>query len=101
MDIVALSETRLSEQGQLEEVGAGYTFFWSGRHKAERRDEGVVFTIRTALSVVGHRRSPDEPPSSSPRRQIRPHRLRSADDQPRRRTGQILACSPGDSVEGG
>ncbi|VDL94379.1 unnamed protein product [Schistocephalus solidus] len=33
MDIAALSETRLSEQGQLEEVGAGYTFFWSGRPK--------------------------------------------------------------------
>nr|VZI34599.1 unnamed protein product [Spirometra erinaceieuropaei] len=30
VDIAALSETRFSEQGQLEEVGAGYTFFWSG-----------------------------------------------------------------------
>ncbi|VDL94301.1 unnamed protein product [Schistocephalus solidus] len=30
-DIAALSETRLSEQGQLEEVGAGYTFFWSSQ----------------------------------------------------------------------
>nr|VZI07844.1 unnamed protein product [Spirometra erinaceieuropaei] len=37
VDIVTLSETRLSEKGQLEEVGAGYTFFWSGRPKAERR----------------------------------------------------------------
>ncbi|BHF73889.1 hypothetical protein SprV_0401697300 [Sparganum proliferum] len=36
VDIAALSETRFSEQGQLEEVGAGYTFFWSGRPKAER-----------------------------------------------------------------
>ncbi|VDL90670.1 unnamed protein product [Schistocephalus solidus] len=27
MDIAALSETRFSEQGQLEELGAGYTFF--------------------------------------------------------------------------
>ncbi|BHF75496.1 hypothetical protein SprV_0501859200 [Sparganum proliferum] len=27
VDIAALSETRFSEQGQLEEVGAGYTFF--------------------------------------------------------------------------
>ncbi|VDM05831.1 unnamed protein product [Schistocephalus solidus] len=32
--IAALSEIRFSEQGQLEEVGAGYTF-WSGRPKAE------------------------------------------------------------------
>ncbi|VDL90003.1 unnamed protein product [Schistocephalus solidus] len=29
--IAALSEDRFSEQGQMEEVGAGYTFFWSGR----------------------------------------------------------------------
>nr|VZI45130.1 unnamed protein product [Spirometra erinaceieuropaei] len=35
VDIAALSETRFSEQGQLEEVGAGYTFFWSGRPRAE------------------------------------------------------------------
>uniref|UniRef100_A0A183TET3 Uncharacterized protein n=1 Tax=Schistocephalus solidus TaxID=70667 RepID=A0A183TET3_SCHSO len=41
VDIAALSETRLSEQGQLEEVGAGYTFIWSGRPKAELRDAGV------------------------------------------------------------
>ncbi|VDL88465.1 unnamed protein product [Schistocephalus solidus] len=31
VEIAVLSETRFSEQGQLEEVGAGYTFFWSGR----------------------------------------------------------------------
>ncbi|VDM06456.1 unnamed protein product, partial [Schistocephalus solidus] len=31
MSIAALSETQFSEQGQLEEVGACYTFFWSGR----------------------------------------------------------------------
>ncbi|BHF81242.1 hypothetical protein SprV_0702437200 [Sparganum proliferum] len=46
MDIAALSETRLSEQGQPEDVGTGYAFFWSGRPKAERRDVGVAFTIR-------------------------------------------------------
>nr|VZI07622.1 unnamed protein product [Spirometra erinaceieuropaei] len=38
-------------QGQLEEVGAGYTFFWSGRPKAERRDAGVAFAIRN--DIVG------------------------------------------------
>ncbi|VDL89352.1 unnamed protein product [Schistocephalus solidus] len=41
----ALSETPFSKQGQLEEVGAGYTFFWSGRSKTERRDAGVAFAI--------------------------------------------------------
>nr|VZH95528.1 unnamed protein product [Spirometra erinaceieuropaei] len=51
VNIAALSETRFSEQGQLEEVGAGYTFFWSGRPRAERRDAGVAFAIRT--DIVG------------------------------------------------
>ncbi|BHF82238.1 hypothetical protein SprV_0802537500 [Sparganum proliferum] len=35
-------ETRFSEQGQLEEVGTGYTFFWSGRPRTDRRDAGVA-----------------------------------------------------------
>uniref|UniRef100_A0A183S7A2 Endo/exonuclease/phosphatase domain-containing protein n=1 Tax=Schistocephalus solidus TaxID=70667 RepID=A0A183S7A2_SCHSO len=51
VDIAALGENRFSEQGQLEEVGAGYTFFWSGRPKAERRDAGVAFAIRN--DIVG------------------------------------------------
>nr|VZI32437.1 unnamed protein product [Spirometra erinaceieuropaei] len=50
-DIAALSETRFSEQGQLEEVDTGDTFFWSGRPKAERRDAGVAFAIRN--DIVG------------------------------------------------
>ncbi|VDL92435.1 unnamed protein product [Schistocephalus solidus] len=51
VDIAALRETRFSEQGQLEEVGAGYTFFGSGRSKADRRDDGVAFAIRN--DIVG------------------------------------------------
>nr|VZI40613.1 unnamed protein product [Spirometra erinaceieuropaei] len=51
MDIAALSETRFSEQGQLEEVGARYTFFWSGRPRAERRDASVALAIRS--DIVG------------------------------------------------
>ncbi|BHF67956.1 hypothetical protein SprV_0301098500 [Sparganum proliferum] len=51
VDIAALSETRFSEQGQMEEVGAGYTFFWSGRPRTERRDAGVAFAIRN--DIVG------------------------------------------------
>nr|VZI13421.1 unnamed protein product [Spirometra erinaceieuropaei] len=107
VDIAALSETRFFEQGQLEEVGAGYTFFWSGRPRAERRDAGVAFTIRN--DIVG--RLPCLPqdindPPASPGRQIRHHhqRLRSDDDQPRRRQRQILrgpARPLGDCVEGG
>ncbi|VDM01630.1 unnamed protein product [Schistocephalus solidus] len=35
----------------MEEVGAGYTIFWSGRPKEERRDAGVAFAIRN--NIVG------------------------------------------------
>ena len=38
VEIAALSETRLADEGLLKEVGAGYTFFWSGRKKEERRE---------------------------------------------------------------
>ena len=31
IDIAALSETRLAGTGDIAEVGACYTFFWSGR----------------------------------------------------------------------
>nr|VZH92923.1 unnamed protein product [Spirometra erinaceieuropaei] len=48
VDIAALSEDRSSEEGQLEEMGAGYTF-WSGRPRAERRDAGVTFAIRNYI----------------------------------------------------
>nr|VZI39935.1 unnamed protein product [Spirometra erinaceieuropaei] len=36
VDVAALSKTRFSEQGQLEEVGAGYALFWSGRPNNEQ-----------------------------------------------------------------
>nr|VZI20710.1 unnamed protein product [Spirometra erinaceieuropaei] len=49
--IAALSETRFSKQGQLGEMDAGYTFIWSGRPRAERRDAGVAFVIRN--NIVG------------------------------------------------
>nr|VZI10414.1 unnamed protein product [Spirometra erinaceieuropaei] len=49
VDITALSETRFSEQGQMEEVGAGYTIYWSGRPRAERRDAGVAFAIQNDI----------------------------------------------------
>ncbi|BHF82986.1 hypothetical protein SprV_0802612700 [Sparganum proliferum] len=64
VDIAALSETRFFEQGQLEEVGAGYTFFWSGHPTAERLDAGVAFAIRN--DIVG--RLPCLPPGFHDRR---------------------------------
>ena len=48
-DIVALSETRLAEEGQLTEDGGGYTFFWSGRKSELRRESGVGFAIKSHL----------------------------------------------------
>ena len=49
VEIAALSETRLAEEGLLREVGACYTFFWNGRKKEERREAGVGFAIKTHL----------------------------------------------------
>ena len=47
VEIAALSETRLAEEGLLKEVCAGYTFFLSGRKKRERREAGVGFAIKS------------------------------------------------------
>nr|VZI08847.1 unnamed protein product [Spirometra erinaceieuropaei] len=52
VDIAELGETRFSEQGQLEEVGAGYTFLWGGCPRAERRHVGVAFAIQNAIFVA-------------------------------------------------
>jgi len=47
VDIAALSETRCADKGQLTETYGGYTFFWSGRSREERREAGVGFAIKT------------------------------------------------------
>ena len=49
IDIAALSETRLSGEDHLKESSSGYTVFWIGKPKGERRDGGVGFAIRTSL----------------------------------------------------
>ena len=49
VDIAALSETRLSDKGQITEIGGGYTFFWSGKKRSERRKDGVGFAIKNQL----------------------------------------------------
>ena len=48
-DIAGLSETRLPDDGQLEEQGEGYTFFWNGKNVAERKEAGVGFAIPSSL----------------------------------------------------
>ena len=49
IEIAALSKIRLAEIGEIKEVGTGYTFFWSGRKKTERREAGVGFAIKSDL----------------------------------------------------
>ncbi|BHF61674.1 hypothetical protein SprV_0100464900 [Sparganum proliferum] len=42
VDITVLSETRFTEQGQMEEVGTGYTFFWSDEPRAPLLPSGTT-----------------------------------------------------------
>ena len=49
VDIAALSETRIANEGLLTEDGGSYCFFWSGRTSEERREAGVGFAIRSHL----------------------------------------------------
>ena len=49
IDIAALSETRLADEGKLTEMGGGYTFFWKGKLKEEPRHHGVGFAIKNKL----------------------------------------------------
>lgn len=49
IDIAALSETRLPDEGSLTESKGGYTFYWKGYPIEERRLHGVGFAIRTPL----------------------------------------------------
>ena len=54
IDIAALLETRLSDEDQLTEVNSGFTIFWVGKPKGEKREGGVVegrvgFATRSTL----------------------------------------------------
>ncbi|KAI8516668.1 hypothetical protein Bbelb_052490 [Branchiostoma belcheri] len=49
IDIAALSETRLADEGQLQEDAGGFTFFWKGLPQEDRRIHGVGFAIRNSL----------------------------------------------------
>ncbi|CAH2084688.1 unnamed protein product [Euphydryas editha] len=50
IDIAALSETRLADEGELTEHGGGYTFYCIGRPNTETRHSGVGFALRTPLA---------------------------------------------------
>ncbi|PZC80141.1 hypothetical protein B5X24_HaOG215363 [Helicoverpa armigera] len=49
IDIAAISETHLSDTGELCEQLGGYTYYWSGRPASERAGSGVGFAIRNGL----------------------------------------------------
>ena len=57
IDIAALSETRLAEEGSIVEPKGGYTFFWRGKAKDEDRVHVVGLAIKTSLC----RQLPDLP----------------------------------------
>ena len=49
IDIAALSETRLADDGQLTEAGCGYTFFWIGRPEDQPRTAGLGIAIKNSV----------------------------------------------------
>ena len=49
IDIAALSETRLADEGSVNEMATDYTFFWKRLPANSRRIHGVGFAIRTKL----------------------------------------------------
>ena len=50
IDIAALSEVRLPDEGNLKEQGAEYTLYWSGKPSTERHLSGVGFMVRTSIA---------------------------------------------------
>ena len=50
VDIAALSEVCFPEDGSLNERGAGYTLYWSGKPKGERRLAGVGFMMKDSIA---------------------------------------------------
>ncbi len=49
IDIAALCEISLANEGQLTETGGSYTFFWCGRSSDERCESGVSFAVKNYL----------------------------------------------------
>ena len=46
VDIAALSETRLADEGSLNEMASGYTYFWNWLPANSRRIHGVGFATK-------------------------------------------------------
>jgi exonuclease III len=52
IDIAALSETRFVEEGLLKESPSGFTFYFSGRDKNNRRQAGVGFATKNSIAII-------------------------------------------------
>ena len=50
LDIVALSETRLSAEDHLKEISSDYTIFWSGKPTGVKRESGVGFAMKSSIA---------------------------------------------------
>ncbi|KAG7296524.1 hypothetical protein JYU34_020306 [Plutella xylostella] len=50
VDIAALSETHLEDEGELVEHGGEYTYYWKGTPASEPRRSGVGFAIKNAIA---------------------------------------------------
>ncbi|XP_076059549.1 uncharacterized protein LOC143036186 [Oratosquilla oratoria] len=57
VDVAALSETRIPGEGQITEVGSGYTFFWKGKNPEDHHSQGIGFAVKTQL-VKAHNLTP-------------------------------------------
>ncbi|KAL8572178.1 hypothetical protein ACOMHN_049354 [Nucella lapillus] len=49
IDIAAISETRLEDEGSVAEPKGGYTFFWKGKGQNEDMIHGVGLAIKSTL----------------------------------------------------
>ncbi|KAJ7403872.1 hypothetical protein WISP_148785 [Willisornis vidua] len=50
INIAALSEGHLHEEGSFKEYGASYTLYWSGKPKTESHLSGVGFMIKNSIT---------------------------------------------------
>lgn len=49
INIAVLSKTRLAEEGSVDELKGGFTFFWKGKAKDEERIHGVGLASKTSV----------------------------------------------------
>lgn len=54
IDIAALQETRVADEGQLSESGGGYTSFWKGKPSCNRRLYGVGLGVKNEVGNFPH-----------------------------------------------